>query len=110
MTKIEDIIKYYHGRDDNRFHEGCEFHDAIVVSIDADEMVDIGILNEAGNPTIPVSNVRRYADPQRQLHSAFWEPIGAKLPTDLWPATIVAADEIDNSAQPSAPWQKGKKK
>jgi|WetSurMetagenome_2_1015567.scaffolds.fasta_scaffold332919_1 hypothetical protein len=106
MEQIEDkqveeapkvVVQYFHGRDDNHFFENTPMHEAHLIAKDDDDAAKLTILNADGNPTIPVSNVRRYADPQRLPYAAFWEPLGAKLPEPLWPPEPVIEPAIEDA-------------
>ena len=71
MANIGDKVTYFHGKEDNRFHEGKDSHPAEVKVAYNDDSVDLVILNDEGNGTIPVKNVLHKKDKSRNKDSAY---------------------------------------
>lgn len=72
MANIGDKIKYFHGKDDNRFHEGIDSHDAEICEVGENNTVSLVILNDEGVGTIPVKNVPHKKDKKRNKDAAYW--------------------------------------
>jgi len=72
MPQINDVVKYHYGKNDTSFFGNELYNDALVVEVLSDDELNLIVINKAGNPTIPVSNVLHKKTKGRDKNSAFW--------------------------------------